>query len=58
MVPHEDYDYWSGAGFYNDIALIEILDPFDSNLVVPVKILSPDEEAQYASTGTLAVIFQ
>ena len=48
VIIHPDYDY-KGAGFRNDAALIEIMEPAPAN---PVRILSPEEEAWHAPSGS------
>ena len=53
VVPHPEYDY-SGAGFKNDIALIELLEPFKSSGAVPIRLLTPEERVFHAPSGTLA----
>ena len=39
VIVHPEYDY-SGAGFKNDAAIVELLKPFQSVLAVPVEILT------------------
>ncbi len=51
VVPHPEYDF-QGAGFKNDVALIELEYPFE--LSFPVSPISVDEEARYAPPGTVA----
>ena len=53
VIVHPDY-YYAGAGFDYDAALIEMLEPFKSALAVPVHIVTPEERALYAQSGTLA----
>ena len=50
MIVHPDY-YYEGAGFRNDAALVEILEPAPAT---PVRILTPEEEAWYAPSGSAA----
>ena len=50
VIIHPDY-YYEGAGFRNDAALIEILEPAPA---APVRILTPEEEAWYAPSGSPA----
>ena len=45
---HPDY-YYKGAGFRNDAALVEILEPAPAT---PVRVLTPEQEAWYAPSGT------
>lgn len=52
VIIHPDY-YYAGAGFRNDAALVEILQPAPAD---PVKLLTPEEEAQYAPSGTTATV--
>ena len=53
IVVHPEY-YSAGAGFKNDAALIELLEPFQSELAVPIQVLTAEQRAQYAPSGTLA----
>ena len=53
IVVHPEY-YYAGAGFKNDAALIELLEPFQSELAVPIQVLTAEQRAQYAPSGTLA----
>ncbi|MYC80972.1 MAG: trypsin-like serine protease [Acidobacteria bacterium] len=48
VIIHPDY-YYKGAGFRNDAALVEILEPAPAT---PVRILTPEEEAWHAPSGT------
>ena len=48
VIIHPDY-YYKGAGFRNDAALIEILEPAPAD---PVRILTPEEGAWYAPSGS------
>ena len=50
VIVHPDY-YFKGAGFRNDVALVEILEPAPA---APVRILTPEEEAWYAPSGSPA----
>ncbi|MDE2757300.1 MAG: trypsin-like serine protease, partial [Acidobacteriota bacterium] len=50
VIIHPDY-YYKGAGFRNDAALIEILEPAPA---APVRILTPEEEAWHISSGSTA----
>ena len=50
VIIHPDY-YYAGAGFRNDAALVEILQPAAAD---PIKLLTPEEESQYAPSGTTA----
>ena len=50
VIIHPDY-YYEGAGFRNDAALIEILEPAPA---APVRILTPEEEAWHAPSGSTA----
>ena len=43
LIPHPDY-YYQGAGFRNDIALVEILEPFESEHLFPAEVVTPDQE--------------
>ena len=52
VIIHPDY-YYAGAGFRNDAALVEILQPAPAD---PVKLLTREEEAQYAPSGTTATV--
>ena len=53
IVVHPEYDY-SGAGFRNDAALIEIIEPFQSDAAVPLPFLDAAQRQLYAPSGTLA----
>ena len=53
VVVHPEFDY-SGAGFKNDVALIELLISFQSETAVSVQLLTEEERAIYAPSGTLA----
>ena len=57
IVVHPDYDF-TGAGFKNDAALIELTSSYGARRRPPptVRILSPQEEARLAPSGTLATI--
>ena len=48
VIIHPDY-YYRGAGFRNDAALVEILEPAPAT---PVRILTPEEEAWHAPSGS------
>ena len=50
VIIHPDY-YYKGAGFRNDAALVEILQPAPAT---PVRILTSEEEAWYAPSGSRA----
>ena len=50
VIIHPDY-YYEGAGFRNDAALIEILEPAPA---APIRILTPEEEAWHAPSGSTA----
>ena len=50
VIIHPDY-YNKGAGFRNDAALVEILQPAPAT---PVRILTSEEEAWYAPSGSRA----
>ena len=50
VIIHPDY-YYKGAGFRNDAALIEIMEPAPAT---PVRVLTPEEEAWYAPSGSRA----
>ena len=52
VIIHPDYDF-TGAGFRNDAALVEILRPAAAD---PVKILTPGDEAWLAPSGTTATV--
>ena len=53
VIVHPEYDY-SGAGFKNDAAIIELLKPFQSVLAVPVEILTKEQREIYGPSGSLA----
>ena len=55
VIIHPQY-YSGGAGFRYDAALLEMIDSFDSEAegIVPVRLLTPEERALYAPSGTLA----
>ncbi len=55
VVPHPHY-YWQGDGFRNDVALLETVRAFASSDLVPVEVLSLEDEALYAANGTTAVM--
>ena len=50
VIIHPDY-YYRGAGFRNDAALIEIMEPAPAT---PVRILTSEEEDLHAPSGSLA----
>ena len=50
VIIHPDY-YYEGAGFQNDAALVEIMQPAPA---APVRILTPEEEAWHAPSGSTA----
>ena len=50
VIVHPDY-YFKGAGFRNDVALVEILEPAPAT---PIRILTPEEEAWHAPSGSAA----
>jgi secreted trypsin-like serine protease len=54
IIPHPEYDF-SGAGFRNDIALVEVLQPFSQAYSALLAIPSRSVELSTAPTGTLAV---
>ncbi|MDE0222516.1 MAG: trypsin-like serine protease [Spirochaetaceae bacterium] len=55
VVPHPHY-YWQGDGFRNDVALLETVRAFVSSELVPVEVLSLEDEALHAANGTTAVM--
>ena len=55
VISHPHY-YWQGDGFRNDVALLETVRPFASSDLVPVEVLSLEDEALYAANGATAVM--
>ena len=53
VIPHPDYDF-SGAGFRNDIALVELLVPFDSPVAKPIEVVDHALESLKANNESAA----
>lgn len=53
VIPHPDYDF-SGAGFRNDIALVELLVPFDSPVAKPIEVVDHTLESFKANNESAA----
>jgi len=54
IIVHPEYDF-SGEGFRNDAALLEMPQPFRKAPIKHVTFLSLEEETERASSGTLAI---
>ena len=55
VIPYPDY-YYKGAGFWYDVALVEVLEPFQSEHIRPVELLNKVNENRYARPGTRATV--
>ena len=55
VIPHPYY-YWQGDGFRNDVALVETARAFASSELVPVEVLSLEDEVLHAANGTAALM--